>query len=224
MLAPKELRAVHPLGKSPVITDGGDTVAESGAIIEYLVEHLRRWSIDPAAGHAGAAALHLLAALCRRLGDAAAAVEVALHADAEARSRAAAPGWCAKSLLAGLDDAGRSAARAAPGILEGGVGQSEWFAGNDFTAADIQMSFPLEAAAARGGLEQGHPGRWRSSTAFTPGLPISAHWSRAAPTRSRADVYCVAAIASSPDVQTPRYRRWDRSHLRGERSPCVATE
>src|SRR5690606_17486245 len=38
MLAPPELRAVHPLGKSPVITDGGETVAESGAIIEYLIE------------------------------------------------------------------------------------------------------------------------------------------------------------------------------------------
>ena len=37
------------------------------------------------------------------------------------------------------------------------LGKSEWFAGNDFTAADIQMSFPLEAGAARGGLEQGHP-------------------------------------------------------------------
>jgi glutathione S-transferase len=40
---------------------------------------------------------------------------------------------------------------------ESELGKSEWFAGNEFTAADIQMSFPLEAAAARGGLEQGHP-------------------------------------------------------------------
>ena len=40
---------------------------------------------------------------------------------------------------------------------EGELGKSEWFAGNEFTAADIQMSFPLEAAAARGGLDQGHP-------------------------------------------------------------------
>jgi glutathione S-transferase len=40
---------------------------------------------------------------------------------------------------------------------EGELGKSEWFAGSDFTAADIQMSFPLEAAQARGGLEQGHP-------------------------------------------------------------------
>ncbi len=40
---------------------------------------------------------------------------------------------------------------------EGELGKSEWFAGGEFTAADIQMSFPLEAAAARGGLEQDHP-------------------------------------------------------------------
>ena len=40
---------------------------------------------------------------------------------------------------------------------EGELAKSEWFAGNEFTGADIQMSFPLEAAAARGGLEQGHP-------------------------------------------------------------------
>ena len=38
MLAPKELRAIHPLGKSPVITDNGNTIAESGAIVEYIVE------------------------------------------------------------------------------------------------------------------------------------------------------------------------------------------
>ncbi len=40
---------------------------------------------------------------------------------------------------------------------EAELGKSAWFAGNEFTAADIQMSFPLEAAQARGGLELGHP-------------------------------------------------------------------
>jgi glutathione S-transferase len=37
------------------------------------------------------------------------------------------------------------------------LGKAEWFCGNEFTAADVQMSFPLEAASARGGLENGHP-------------------------------------------------------------------
>ena len=42
MLAPPELKAIHPLGKSPVITDNGRTIAETGAIIDYIIEHLRR--------------------------------------------------------------------------------------------------------------------------------------------------------------------------------------
>ena len=50
MLAPPELRAVHPLGKSPVITDDGTTVAESGAIVEYLVERYGNGRLIPAAG------------------------------------------------------------------------------------------------------------------------------------------------------------------------------
>jgi glutathione S-transferase len=50
MLAPPELKAVHPLGKSPVITDGDLTIAESGAIIEYLVERYGKGKLIPAAG------------------------------------------------------------------------------------------------------------------------------------------------------------------------------
>ena len=50
MLAPQALRAVHPLGKSPVITDDGNTVAESGAIIEYLVERYGKGQLAPAVG------------------------------------------------------------------------------------------------------------------------------------------------------------------------------
>ncbi len=50
MLAPPELREVHPLGKSPVITDGDVTVAESGAILEYLVERYDDGRLAPARG------------------------------------------------------------------------------------------------------------------------------------------------------------------------------
>ena len=50
MLAPAALRAVHPLGKSPVITDGELTLAESGAIIDYLVERYGAGKFSPAAG------------------------------------------------------------------------------------------------------------------------------------------------------------------------------
>src|ERR1700761_5752 len=47
MLAPKELRAVHPLGKSPVIVDGAKTLAESGAILEYLVTTYGKGALQP---------------------------------------------------------------------------------------------------------------------------------------------------------------------------------
>ena len=58
MLAPPELTRVHPLGKSPVVTDDGVTVAESGAIIEYLLETYGAGRLVPPAGHRGAAPLH----------------------------------------------------------------------------------------------------------------------------------------------------------------------
>jgi glutathione S-transferase len=57
MLAPPELIRVHPLGKSPVVTDDGITVAESGAIIEYLLETYGAGRLQPA-GQRGAAPLH----------------------------------------------------------------------------------------------------------------------------------------------------------------------
>src|SRR5512143_1384199 len=50
MQAPESLRAVHPLGKSPVITDGNTTLAESGAILEYLVETYGKGTLAPAPG------------------------------------------------------------------------------------------------------------------------------------------------------------------------------
>ena len=116
MRAPAELRAIHPLGKSPVITDNGNTIAESGAIAEYIIDTYGDGPPDPAAQNAGAAALHLLAALRGRLRDAAAAAEAAVHADAEARAGAAAPAG-AQGLQSGADRAGQSAAQAAHGVL-----------------------------------------------------------------------------------------------------------
>ena len=73
MRAPPSLRAVHPLGKSPVITDGALTLAESGAIIQYLVES--HASDGSRSGQSRANSLHLLDALCRGLGNAPAATE-----------------------------------------------------------------------------------------------------------------------------------------------------
>ena len=116
MRAPKELRAIHPLGKSPVITDNGNTVAEFRRDRRIHHRHLWQWPADPAAEYAGAAALYLLAALCGRLGDAAAAAETVVLADAEARAGAAAPAG-AQGVQPGVDHAGQSAAQAAHGVL-----------------------------------------------------------------------------------------------------------
>jgi glutathione S-transferase len=155
MLAPPELRAIHPLGKSPIltddgITDGDKTIAETGAIVEYLIETYGQGRLIPPAGTPerlrwtywlhyaeGSAMTPLLLKL----------VFTALPARA--------PG-----LLKGLV---RSiAAKAQSGFVDpqlkshidywgAELAKSAWFAGPDFTAADIMMSFPLEAGAARAG-------------------------------------------------------------------------
>ena len=73
MLAPKELRACTRSASRRSITDEGHTIAESGAIIEYIVDTYGNGRLIPPPKTAGAAALHLLAALRRGLGDDAAA-------------------------------------------------------------------------------------------------------------------------------------------------------
>lgn len=150
MLAPPELRAIHPLGKSPVITDGDKTVAETGAIVEYIIETYGQGRLIPAAGTPerlrytywlhyaeGSAMTPLLLKL----------VFMALPTRA--------PG-----LLRGLIKAVANKAQSSfidPQIKthvdywDAELGKSAWFAGQHFTAADIMMSFPLEAGAARAG-------------------------------------------------------------------------
>jgi glutathione S-transferase len=156
MLAPKELRAVHSLGKSPVITDGGNTIAESGAIIEYIVdthgngrlipqpktpERLRyTYWLHYAEGSAMSPLLQKLVftMLPRR-------APMLMRPMVKAIS---------KQVLATMVDPRLKEHMA---YWEAELGKSEYFCGNEFTAADVQMSFPLEAASARGGLEEGHP-------------------------------------------------------------------
>ncbi len=150
MLAPPELRAIHPLGKSPVITDGDKTIAETGAIVDYLIETYGQGRLIPAAGTPerlrytywlhyaeGSAMTPLLLKL----------VFMALPTRA--------PG-----LLRGLIKAVANKAQSSfinPQLKshvdywDAELGKSAWFAGPDFTAADIMMSFPLEAGAARAG-------------------------------------------------------------------------
>jgi len=156
MLAPKELRAIHPLGKSPVITDNGNTVAESGAIIEYVLKTYGQGRLIPADDTPerlrytywlhyaeGSAMTPLLLKLIFGL----------LPKRAPFLIRSIVNAVATKALVTLVTPQ----LRQHMAFWEGELGKSEWFAGDDFTAADIQMSFPLEAASARGGLEQGHP-------------------------------------------------------------------
>ena len=156
MLAPKELRAIHPLGKSPVITDNGNTVAESGAIVEYIVKTYGNGRLIPPDDTPerlrytywlhyaeGSAMTPLLLKLIFGM----------LPKRAPFLIRPIANAISSKALATLVTPQ----LKQHMAFWESELGKSEWFAGNDFTAADIQMSFALEAAAARGGLENGHP-------------------------------------------------------------------
>lgn len=156
MLAPKELRAVHPLGKSPVITDNGNTIAESGAIIEYITENYGNGHLIPrpkspellrykywlhyAEGSA-------MGPLLQKL------IFTMLPRRSPALMRPVMKA-ISKQLNTNIVD---PALKRHMDYWELELGKFEWFAGNEFSAADIQMSFPLEAASARGGLDNGRP-------------------------------------------------------------------
>ena len=155
MLAPASLKAVHPLGKSPVITEGSATVAESGAIIEYLLDTHGKGRLRPAAGTPER--LRFTYWLHYAEGSAMTPLLLAL---VFSRVPKAPMPFFIKPVARGIAD-GAMKSFIAPQIklhldyMEGELAKSPWFAGNDFSAADIQMSFPLEAAAARGGLDSG---------------------------------------------------------------------
>jgi glutathione S-transferase len=152
MLAPPELRAVHALGKSPVLTDGATTLAESAAIIEYVVDRYGAGRLVPPAGSPerlrytywmhyaeGSAMPPLLMKLVfDRIESAPLPFVVRPFARGIARR--------VKAELVGPQIATHLS------FMEGELGKSTWFAGDELTAADVQMSFPVEGASARGGL------------------------------------------------------------------------
>lgn len=157
MLAPPELRAVHPLGKSPVIEDAGQVLAESGAIVEYLAERYGEGRLVPAAGTPerlryrywmhfaeGTAQPPLLLKL---LFDRIETAPMPFFARPIARTIAqrAKHAYILPNIERNLD------------FMEGELASRDWFAGGEFSAADVQMSFPLEACAVRGGLDARRP-------------------------------------------------------------------
>ena len=156
MLAPPELLKIHPLGKSPVITDGDKTIAESGAIIDYIVSTYGAGRLIPAEGtperlrftywlhyaEGSAMAPLLMKLVFGVLPDRSPAL---LKPLVRAISKGAQEGFIDPQLKAHAT------------YWEGELSKSEWFAGDTFTAADVQMSFPLEAAASRAGVDSRYP-------------------------------------------------------------------
>jgi glutathione S-transferase len=157
MLAPPELKAVHPLGKSPVITEGRITVAESGAIVEYLLDAHGGGRLRPA--HGTAEARRFTYWLHFSEGSAMPPLLMKLVFD---KIRSTPVPFIIKPVVKGICDKVMSSF-IAPNLLqqlqfmEAELAHRPWFAGNDFTAADIQMSFPLEAAQSRAGLDSRYP-------------------------------------------------------------------
>ena len=157
MLAPPELRRVHPLGKSPVITDGDLVVAESGAIIEYLTEKYGNGRLVPAAGSPA----RLRYTYWLHYAEGSAMLPLLLTLVFNQIAKAPMP-FFARPVANGIVDKVRSSfinpqLKLHLDYIESELGRYAWFAGDEFTAADVQMSFPVEAACARGGIVKTHP-------------------------------------------------------------------
>ncbi|HEY9238909.1 MAG TPA: glutathione S-transferase, partial [Burkholderiaceae bacterium] len=157
MLAPPELTQVHPLGKSPVITDGDATVAETGAIVEYLLERHGNGRLAPAAGTPE----RLRWTYWLHFAEGSAMPPLLLKLIFE-RIKVTKMPFFAKPIANAISNK-VLAAMVEPNLkrqldfMEAELGRSEWFAGAEFSAADIQMSFPVEAAAQRAGLDASRP-------------------------------------------------------------------
>ena len=157
MLAPPELLKVHPLGKSPVITEDGTTVAESGAIIEYLLERHGKGRLEPARG--SPERLRFTYWLHFAEGSAMSPLLMKLVFD---RIETSPMPFFAKPIARGISRKVKTA-MIEPNLkrhldhMERELTKSEWFAGDEFSAADIQMSFPVEASAQRAGLDASRP-------------------------------------------------------------------
>jgi glutathione S-transferase len=172
-LAPPELRAIHPLGKSPVIQDGDLVLAESGAIVEYLVERHGNGQLVPPRGtpeHVrylhwlhfaeGTIMLHLVGRLyLTRVGEAARAMQARVEA----------------MIRAELD------------LVEAELGRSACLAGEAFSAADVQMLFPLEFALYAGLAGEGlvklreYVARMQSRPAYRRALEVGGPYAFANP-------------------------------------------
>ncbi|MDO8267530.1 MAG: glutathione S-transferase [Moraxellaceae bacterium] len=157
MLAPAALKKIHPLGKSPVITDGDITVAESGAIMEYLVGKYGNGTLIPAPDTAE----RLRYTYWLHYAEGSAMMPLLLTLIFSEIPKAPMP-FFVRPIVKGIADKVK-AQFVNPQLslhfnyIESELGKTAWFAGTEFTAADVQMSFPVEAAMNRGGIRTSHP-------------------------------------------------------------------
>lgn len=173
-LAPKELKEIHPLGKSPVITDGEITVAESGAVIEYLVQTYGN-NFAPEKGseafrqytywmHFSEGTLMpplLLSLVFNRIKST--KMPFFIKPIAKSIANKVLESFVLPNIKNNLT------------YIETHLGQNTWFCGEQLTGADIQMSFPLEAVVARGGAEEfpnikEYVNRFQSRPAYKKGI------------------------------------------------------
>ena len=151
-LAPPELAAIHVLGKSPVISDGGTVVAETGAIVEYLLDQAGGTALRGAPGTPER--LRFTYWLHFAEGSAMPPLVMALIFN---KVRTAPMPFFVKPIAKAIADKVMGD-YVQPNIdrqlayMQAELTSRPWFAGKDFSAADIMLSFPLEAAASRGGL------------------------------------------------------------------------
>ena len=136
MMAPESLRQIHPLGKSPVITDADLTIAESGAIIEYIVDRYGNGRLVPASGTPE----YLRYKYWLHYAEGSVMPPLVMQlvlSNFGAGDSSVVSGFVAPQINLHFD------------YIEGELRKNTWFVGNEFTAADIQMSFPLEVVATR---------------------------------------------------------------------------
>jgi glutathione S-transferase len=148
-LAPPELLQVHPLGKSPVITDEGLTVAESGAIVEYLVERYGKGALVPPPGSPE----KLRYTYWLHFAEGTAMPPMVMKLVFNRIERGPMP-FFAKPIAKAISQKVKTQfidpnLQRIVSYMEAALAKSEWFAGDTITGADIQMSFPVEAAVAR---------------------------------------------------------------------------
>ena len=157
-LAPESLQSVHPLGKSPVITDDGLTIAESGAIVEYLVGEYDDGTLRPPEGSAERRSytywLHYAEGTFMPLMIVSLILGRIETAPMPFFIKPVARGIVAKVRDGYLDRNVKSNMA----YMEDSLSGADWFSGQSMTAADIQMSFPVEAAAVRARLDPDYPG------------------------------------------------------------------